>query len=77
MKKVIIKAGLVVASIVSLLGVSSGVVKAATPDISAKSPLYLEHGNNINGSGGGIVCDHESHASHESHSSHASHASGY
>jgi len=77
MKKVISRAGLVVASIVALLGVSTVNVKAATSDISANSPLYLEHGNNISGPGSGIVCDHESHASHSSHASHASHASGY
>jgi hypothetical protein len=77
MQKVISKAGLLVASIVSILGASSGNVKAATSDISAKSPLYLELGNNINSSGNIVVCDHESHESHESHMSHESHSSGY
>jgi hypothetical protein len=77
MKNLYCKANLVIASLVALLGVSSANAKSLTTDVSAKSPLYLEHGSNLNGHGGIVVCDHESHYSHESHASHVSHSSGY
>ena len=79
MKNLYTKANFVIASVVALLGVSSANAKSFTTDVSAKSPLYLEHGSNLNGSGS-IVCDHESHyshVSHGSHGSHTSHTSGY
>ena len=67
----------VVAGLAALFGVSVANVTAAVPDISAKSPLYLEHGKSMGSAASTIVCDHDSHASHGSHGSHGSHSSGY
>jgi hypothetical protein len=64
----------VIAGVVALFGISVANVKAALPDISHKTPLYLEHGKSI-GDNIGITSDHESHVSHGSHGSHGSHRS--
>ena len=66
----------IIAGLVALFGISAATVTAAVPDISAKSPLYLEHGKAI-GSSIGLISQHGSHSSHESHQSHYSHRSGY
>ena len=66
----------VIAGLVALFGISVANVTAAVPDISGKSPLYLEHGKSI-GSSIDLISEHGSHASHGSHESHSSHSSGY
>ena len=66
----------VIAGIVALSGISAANITTSIPNISDKSPLYLEHGKSI-ASSMGPICDHMSHASHSSHHSHHSHSSGY
>lgn len=65
-----------IAGVVALFGISVANVRAAVPDISDKTPLYLEHGKSV-GNSIGTASDHESHWSHESHASHRSHSSGW
>jgi hypothetical protein len=46
-------------------------------NISATTPLYLMHSNQINSDITNMTAWHSSHVSHASHASHASHSSGW
>lgn len=66
----------VIAGGVALFGISATNVPASTPNVNAKSALYLVHGKYIDNSADALNW-HYSHESHGSHESHASHSSGY
>jgi hypothetical protein len=67
----------------ALVGLGGGTVEASVPSVpnekqvTANTPLYLEHSTLHNGNSSTLRADHESHYSHGSHRSHVSHQSGY
>lgn len=78
MRKIILKASLLVASAAAMLGVSAPAQADQTgiSGIAENSPLYLDHAP-MQAVNGDVVNWHYSHQSHQSHASHQSHSSHY
>lgn len=80
MKRILSNIAVGIFALLSVLGVNQKATKAqiyqeSITSISATSPLYLLHANQINSDSTNLVTQHYSHGSHESHGSHVSHGS--
>ncbi len=82
MKRLVSSIILSIFGLLAIFGFQPTIAKAqihqqSIKNISATTPLYLMHANQINSDTNNLLAGHGSHVSHASHASHASHGSGY
>jgi hypothetical protein len=80
MKRFISSFTLSIFGLLAIFGFQPTIAKAqihqqSIKNISATTPLYLMHANQINSDTNNMVAGHVSHGSHGSHGSHVSHGS--